>query len=112
MRSPTGRSPATRPRSAYGRRSARPSGCRPAPPKWVGNNRMDYFVELASESDVRDLNPDFAELTKIPARGVIVTAKSDSPEFDFVSRFFCPACGINEDPATGSAHCALGPFWG
>jgi PhzF family phenazine biosynthesis protein len=82
-----------------------------ATPKWVGNNRMDYFVELASESAVRGVNPDFVKLATLPVRGVIVTAKSDSPQFDFVSRFFAPAAGVNEDPVTGSAHCALAPFW-
>lgn len=83
-----------------------------ATPKWVGSNRMDYLVELASESLVRSLNPDFGRLSALPVRGVIVTAKSDSPAFDFVSRFFAPGAGITEDPVTGSAHCALGPFWG
>ena len=80
--------------------------------KWVGNNKMDYLVELESETAVRSLAPDFVQLAAVPVRGVIVTAKSDSPAFDFVSRFFAPAAGVNEDPVTGSAHCALGPFWG
>ncbi len=80
-------------------------------PSFVGRNAMDFLIEVASESDVRDLKPDFASLAKVPARGVIVTSHSDSPQFDFVSRFFAPAAGINEDPVTGSAHCALGPFW-
>jgi predicted PhzF superfamily epimerase YddE/YHI9 len=44
-------------------------------------------------------------------RGVIVTCRSESPRYDFVSRFFAPAAGVNEDPVTGSAHCALGPYW-
>ena len=83
-----------------------------SPARWVGSNRMDYFLELESESAVRSLAPDFVRLATLPVRGVIVTAKSDSPKFDFVSRFFAPAVGINEDPVTGSAHCALGPFWG
>jgi len=51
-------------------------------------------------------------LRQIPVRGVIVTARSDSPSFDFMSRFFAPASGIDEDPVTGSAHTALGPYWG
>ena len=58
------------------------------------------------------MNPDFAGLSSLPVRGFIVTAKSDVPEYDFLSRFFAPAAGINEDPVTGSAHCALAPFWG
>jgi predicted PhzF superfamily epimerase YddE/YHI9 len=68
-------------------------------------------VEVQSEAAVRSLQPDFVLLRTVEARGVIVTAASDSPEFDFVSRFFGPAVGIDEDPATGSAHCCLGPFW-
>jgi predicted PhzF superfamily epimerase YddE/YHI9 len=59
----------------------------------------------------RKLRPDFALLKTVPARGIMVTALSDSKEYDFVSRFFAPAVGINEDPVTGSAHCCLGPYW-
>src|SRR5437763_11821493 len=55
--------------------------------------------------------PDFSRLSKIDTRGVIVTARSDAPDFDFVSRFFAPRVGIDEDPATGSSHCALAPYW-
>jgi PhzF family phenazine biosynthesis protein len=83
-----------------------------AAPSWVGRNQFDYLVELASETAVRGLRPDFARLCRLPVRGVMATARADSPEFDFVSRFFAPASGINEDPVTGSAHCTLGPFWG
>jgi PhzF family phenazine biosynthesis protein len=50
-------------------------------------------------------------LKRVSARGIIATAPSDDPRFDFVSRFFAPAAGIDEDPVTGSAHCCLGPFW-
>lgn len=78
----------------------------------VGRNRMDYLVELASEAEVRALRPDLRTLATLPVRGIIVTARSDSPDFDFVSRFFGPAAGVDEDPVTGSAHCALGPHWG
>lgn len=60
---------------------------------------------------MRALRPDFERLAAIPARGVIVTSRSDDPAFDFVSRFFAPAFGIPEDPVTGSAHCCLGPHW-
>jgi PhzF family phenazine biosynthesis protein len=77
----------------------------------IGRNRMDVLVELASESAVRCVRPDFGRLAAVPVRGVIVTAPSDDPAYDFVSRFFAPAGGISEDPVTGSAHCALGPFW-
>lgn len=82
------------------------------PPAFVGQNGMDYLVALDSESQVRALCPDFPKLATVPARGVIVTSPSAAPEFDFVSRFFAPAAGVNEDPVTGSAHCCLGPFWG
>jgi len=77
----------------------------------VGQNRFDYLVEVASEEVVRGLSPDLSALCKLPVRGVIVTARSATPDFDFVSRFFAPAAGINEDPVTGSAHTALAPYW-
>ena len=64
---------------------------------------------LESEAAVRALNPDFEKLKKLPGFAFIATAASD--EYDFVSRFFAPAQGINEDPVTGSAHCTLAPFW-
>jgi len=64
---------------------------------------------LASEEDVRTLRPDFAALERTPWKAVIVTAKGR--EADFVSRFFAPGYGILEDPVTGSAHCALVPYW-
>jgi len=57
------------------------------------------------------MKPDFALLEKLPARGLVVTSRSPSPDYDFVSRFFAPQVGVPEDPVTGSAHCALGPYW-
>jgi len=84
-------------------------GC---PVRSSGKTRLDYLLELDSESAVRGLQPDFKLLERVPARGVIVTSRSDRPEFDFVSRFFAPQSGVNEDPVTGSAHCSLGPYWG
>jgi predicted PhzF superfamily epimerase YddE/YHI9 len=78
---------------------------------FVGRNRFDYLVELASEAHVRRLAPDLRLLCAIPMRGVIVTSRVDSGGFDLVSRFFAPRVGIDEDPVTGSAHCCLGPFW-
>jgi PhzF family phenazine biosynthesis protein len=78
----------------------------------VGRNRFDYLVELESEADVRAVQPDFARLERFDVRGVIVTSRCQSQEYDFVSRFFAPAAGVNEDPVTGSAHCCLGPYWG
>lgn len=80
--------------------------------KYIGHNRMDYLVEVDSEEMVRSLQPDFTLLKNIPIRGVIITSRSSSTAYDFVSRFFAPAVGVNEDPVTGSAHCCLGPFWG
>jgi PhzF family phenazine biosynthesis protein len=80
-------------------------------PVWIGRNIFDYLVELESAEQVRSLEPDFTQLLRIEMRGVIVTARSDDPRFDFISRFFAPSFGINEDPVTGSAHCALCPYW-
>lgn len=77
----------------------------------VGKSLFDYLVEAATEADVRRLQPDFARLAAVEARGVIVTARADLDDVDFVSRFFAPAAGVDEDPVTGSAHCCLGPFW-
>jgi PhzF family phenazine biosynthesis protein len=72
---------------------------------------IKLLLELESEQAVRAVRPDFAEMLNLNAKGVIVTARSTSTEYDFVSRFFAPAFGINEDPVTGSAHCALAPYW-
>jgi PhzF family phenazine biosynthesis protein len=72
---------------------------------------MDYLIEVASEDVVRGLAPDFARLERVEARGVIVTSRADRTQADFVSRFFAPRAGVAEDPVTGSAHCALGPYW-
>lgn len=80
-------------------------------PLWVGRDDDDYLVLVESESDVQNCSPDFASLRRVETRGVIVTAVSDKERIDFVSRFFAPRVGIDEDPATGSAHCALTPFW-
>ena len=77
----------------------------------VGRSRFDYLVELETEEAVRALRPDFARLARVEARGVIVTSASATSARDFVSRFFAPAAGVNEDPVTGSAHCCLTPFW-
>jgi PhzF family phenazine biosynthesis protein len=82
-----------------------------AEPKSVSEGKFDYLIELDSADTLRTLKPNFQGLLALGKRGCIVTAASDSAEFDFVSRFFAPAVGIHEDPVTGSAHCALGPFW-
>jgi predicted PhzF superfamily epimerase YddE/YHI9 len=100
--------------------------------RYVGRGKFDYLVEVEYESAVRGIAPDFKRLATVDCRGVIVTACSDAarsdtahngaansnasnssaPLFDFVSRFFAPALGIDEDPVTGSAHCLLAPYWG
>ena len=80
-------------------------------PTFIGESRFDKFVVVDSEQAVRSLKPDFRRLREVPTRGVIVTSKSENPQFDFVSRFFAPGAGIDEDPVTGSAHCCLGPYW-
>lgn len=82
-----------------------------SPPQASMKAGQDYLVELCCAGDVKALAPDFFSLAKIPMRGVIVTAGADMADADFVSRFFAPSAGINEDPVTGSAHCALGPYW-
>ncbi|MGA3237915.1 MAG: PhzF family phenazine biosynthesis protein [Bryobacteraceae bacterium] len=78
----------------------------------VAKNVFDYLVEVESEEILRGMSPDHSTLRKIPVRGVIVTARSSTAGFDFISRFFAPGSGIDEDPVTGSAHTALGPYWG
>jgi PhzF family phenazine biosynthesis protein len=80
-------------------------------PLYVGRNKFDYLVEVSSAAELRTLKPDYARLKKVGGRGVMVTARDESGEYDFVSRFFAPAAGIDEDPVTGSAHCGLGPYW-
>jgi len=80
-------------------------------PEYIGKSKFDYLLEVDSEESVRKLTPDFALLRTLPIRGIIVTSSADSGEYDFVSRFFAPAVGVDEDPVTGSAHCCLGPFW-
>jgi PhzF family phenazine biosynthesis protein len=80
-------------------------------PKYVGASSFDYLVEVASEDVVRGLKPDFAPLKALASRGVMVTSTASTEGYDFVSRFFAPGAGIDEDPVTGSAHCCLGPFW-
>jgi PhzF family phenazine biosynthesis protein len=79
-------------------------------PHFVGTSRFDYLVEVDSPEVVRSVRPDIGKLKEYKIRGVIVTAKGGG-EFDFISRFFAPGAGVDEDPVTGSAHCALGPYW-
>jgi PhzF family phenazine biosynthesis protein len=82
-----------------------------APIRFAGRNRFDLLVELGSEDEVRRLRPDIRRLEQFPVRGVIVTSRSSSQDYDLVSRFFAPRVGVDEDPVCGSAHCCLGPYW-
>jgi PhzF family phenazine biosynthesis protein len=100
----------------------------PSSIRFVGKTMFDYFVEVESAAIVQQLQPNFPALRELPMRGVIVTSgvgssipntvdstdspPSREPAYDFISRFFAPRAGIDEDPVTGSAHCALAPFWG
>jgi PhzF family phenazine biosynthesis protein len=76
---------------------------------FTGRNQFDYLVEVADEAALRSIVPNHYQLRQLPVRGVIVTARG--ADYDFVSRFFAPGSGIDEDPVTGSAHSALAPFW-
>ncbi len=77
----------------------------------TSSNGTDCLAEVRDEQTLRAIKPNFSALATLPVRGVILTCASDSPQFDFASRFFAPAVGVNEDPVTGSAHCTLGPYW-
>lgn len=77
----------------------------------IGRSRFDYLIEVSVPAVVESLRPDFGRLARVEARGVIVTARSDRDGADFLSRFFAPAVGVDEDPVTGSAHCCLAPWW-
>lgn len=84
-------------------------------PKYVGMTKWNYLIELNSEADVLNLKPNFDVMLTLPGWGTIITAKADADYgkqgYDFISRFFAPEKGIQEDPVTGSAHCALAPYW-
>ncbi|MGC1511413.1 MAG: PhzF family phenazine biosynthesis protein, partial [Acidimicrobiales bacterium] len=80
-------------------------------PGWTGRCRIGYFAVLTDAGQVRELVPDLDALAGLDTDGVMVTAPSDQPEYDFISRFFAPRLGIAEDPVTGAAHCALAPYW-
>lgn len=78
----------------------------------IGKNQFDYLVEVESEEVVRGMHPNMSCLAEVATRGVIVTSRAaDGQAYDFVSRFFAPRAGIDEDPVTGSAHCCLAPYW-
>jgi PhzF family phenazine biosynthesis protein len=78
---------------------------------YIGRSKFDYLVEVDSEATIAGLKPDHTRLRTLPVRGVIVTSRATTNGWDFVSRFFAPGSGIDEDPVTGSAHCALTPYW-
>ncbi|MCA9987560.1 MAG: PhzF family phenazine biosynthesis protein [Anaerolineales bacterium] len=80
-------------------------------PRYVGKFGARYLLELDDEAAVRALQPDFGALRTLPERGVVVTSATPDADYDFVSRYFAPWVGVNEDPVTGSVHCALLPFW-
>jgi PhzF family phenazine biosynthesis protein len=82
-----------------------------AKPRYIGRTRYDLLLELDSESAVLELRPNFSKLKQIPARGIMITSQTSLPGYDFISRFFAPQVGVDEDPVTGSAHCSLAPFW-
>ena len=77
---------------------------------YVGKSRFDYLVEVKAEEEVREVAPDFGLLAKVPCRGVMVTSHADGGRFDFVSRFFAPGTGVNEDPVTGVGALRSGPI--
>ncbi|MGS3142041.1 PhzF family phenazine biosynthesis protein [Aeromonas sanarellii] len=83
-------------------------GCQPLRTLAAG---AKFLLELGSEEAVRALTPDFHALRALPGRGLMVTAPSSDSDHDFVSRYFAPWVGVDEDPVTGSNHCALVPFW-
>jgi PhzF family phenazine biosynthesis protein len=82
-----------------------------AAPRFVGQAGPRHVIEVESETLVRELKPDFHALRPLPGRGIAVTARSDGRPYDFVSRYFAPWVGVNEDPVTGSVHCALATYW-
>lgn len=83
----------------------------PATSIWVGRNRMDVVAILENEDAVLNYQPNFDEIARIDARGLIITAEADRAGVDYVCRFFAPQVGVPEDSVTGSAHCGLSPLW-
>jgi len=86
----------------------------PADIVWVGRNRLDYIIEVTNESTLRSLVPNLAILAEVETRGFVVTAAAEDPlrdGYQYVLRFFGPRVGVPEDMVTGTAHCALAPYW-
>jgi PhzF family phenazine biosynthesis protein len=100
----------TRPSEAIGTPAGLAEAIGVAPVE-VTENDFNYLALLKDERTVRAVDPDMAALIRIGRPGLIVTARSDDPQYDFVSRYFAPVKGIPEDPVTGSAHCMLAPYW-
>jgi PhzF family phenazine biosynthesis protein len=82
-----------------------------ATPTRVENTGCRWVAEFATGGEVRALTPNFSRIKRLQPGRVVATAISDDARYDFISRFFAPDAGVNEDPVTGSAHCALGPYW-
>ncbi len=82
-----------------------------ARPVFIGTDGQEYLLEIGSAEELRHLEPDFGRLKAIGPTAFILTSRSDDPQYDFLSRFFAPAVGIDEDPVTGSAHTRLAPYW-
>jgi len=99
---------------------AEPAGWREAFPaadvKWVGRTHGSRELErnalvVTDAATLRRLRPDFARIAALPCGGVIATARSDDERYDVLTRYFAPACGVDEDPVTGSAHCTVVRYW-
>lgn len=81
-------------------------------PSYIGKNDNRYLIEIDDNETLLSIKPDFLLLKSADLGRFIVTAKSELPEYDFISRYFAPGVGVLEDPVTGTAHCYLTPYWG
>ena len=80
-------------------------------PKEAFITDVNLLVEFDDPDEIKEFTPNYLKLTKLPFQGLIITARSKDNRFDFISRYFAPQAGIDEDPVTGSAHCSLAPYW-
>jgi PhzF family phenazine biosynthesis protein len=80
-------------------------------PMYTGKGKVGFLFEYRSEAEVLALAPDFRAMARASERPVIATARGTSGKGDFISRFFAPTLGVDEDPVTGAAHCCLAPHW-
>lgn len=83
-----------------------------AEPEFCFRSGDKWLLEFPDESDIYEIKPDFVALRQYSGRGLIITARSEKPGIDFISRYFAPWIGVDEDPVTGSSHTILGPYWG